>query len=467
MHYDLVIKNGYILDPKNNIGCIGAVALKDGKIAEIVLEKGRELKSSEYIDITGLYLCPGLIDCHVHLTSLFGGPTGYYMLAQAGVTTALDFAGPVEEVFRDLPIHGSGLNVGCCNAILPLKNVSSPNPTQKEIKKFVDDSIKRGAFGIKILGGHFPLTPLAIQSTIEYCNKKKVFAAIHAGSTQTGSDIRGMQEAIGLASDSRLYLAHISAYCRGLIDDPILETLKAIDLLQKKTNIFSGSYLATINGTVANCNNGKPASRVTLNCLKMGDYALSEEGLEKAILDGYGLIHKKTAGGTELISGLEGVAYWKKYKTDTAISFPVNRSDVNFMLATARNNKNNFIVDVISTDGGAIPRNLLLERGLSLVKFGAMSLQEMVHKISENPADLLGLLNKGHLTVGADADLTIFDYAKQIAVHSLVEGKFVLKDRKVVGKGGKILLTPYGKEYADTTGQACVISKMTESSFYK
>lgn len=467
MVYDLVLKNGFLVDPKNEFDGLANIALKDGKIADVCSDRNKELKALQYFDITGLYLCPGLIDCHVHLTSLFGGPIGHSMLAKAGVTTAIDFAGPVEEIIRDLPRFGKGLNIGCCDAILPNQNIPSNHPSSQEIKAVIDERLTKGAYGIKILGGHFPITPAAIKEIIEYCNNKKVFVAIHAGSTVTGSHILGMEEAVELASGNRLYVAHISAYCRGLMEDPLLEAMRAIELLKGKINIFSGSYLGTINGTVANCLDGKPTSHVTQNCLKMRNYKPSKDGLEQAIRDGYGLIHKKTEHGVGLLTGMEGVNYWKKLKTDTSISFPVNRSEVNFILAAARNQDDSFVVDVISTDGGAIPRNLLLERGLNLVKFGAMSLSEMVHKMSVKPAKLLGLANKGHLTIGADADLTIFDYEKQTAVHSLADGKFVLRNKAVVGKGGKIILSPYGEKYIKTLGIPYLVSLTAEGVFYK
>jgi len=389
------------------------------------------------------------------------------MLAKAGVTTAIDFAGPVEEIHKDLPEFGTGLNIGCCNAILPMTNINSNNPSKKEIEEFIDDRLEKGSLGIKILGGHFPLTPAAIKHAIEYCNKKKVFVASHAGSTETGSNIKGMEEAIKLAADNRLYVAHVNAYCRGLIEDPISEVLIAIELLKNKKNIFSGSHLGTINGTSAKCTEGKPASHVTRNCLRMREYEISEHGLEKAILDGYGLIHIETDRGTEFITGSDGVKRWKEAKTNSLISFPVNRSDSNFLLATDKDKKCSFIVDVISTDGGSIPRNLLLERGLCLVKFGSISIKEMVTKMSLTPANLLGLANKGHLTVGADADFTIFDYEKQNAVHSIVNGNFVLKNRRLVGKRGKVLVTKNGVKYVNNIGMLYTICQPEKSTFYQ
>ncbi len=62
--------------------------------------------------------------------------------------------------------------------------------------------------------------------------------------------------------------------------------------------------------------------------------------------------------------------------------FSVNPSASRFLLATARRNNGTFVVDSFSTDGGCYPRNVIVEKGLLLVKFGALSLPEFVVKSS-------------------------------------------------------------------------------------
>ena len=58
-------------------------------------------------------------------------------------------------------------------------------------------------------------------------------------------------------------------------------------------------------------------------------------------------------------------------------------------------------MDSFSTDGGCYPRNVIVENGLLLVKFGALNLNEYAVKASLNGARALGLKNKGHLSVGS------------------------------------------------------------------
>jgi len=64
--YDIVLKNGHIIDPKNKIDAISDIAVKDGKIVKI--GKGIDTGSSKKtIDATGLYITPGFIDIHTHV----------------------------------------------------------------------------------------------------------------------------------------------------------------------------------------------------------------------------------------------------------------------------------------------------------------------------------------------------------------------------------------------------------------
>jgi dihydroorotase len=64
--YDLLIKNGHLIDAKNQLDQVMDVAVHDGKIAEVADQIPAE-KAEKVIDATGLYVVPGLIDNHVHV----------------------------------------------------------------------------------------------------------------------------------------------------------------------------------------------------------------------------------------------------------------------------------------------------------------------------------------------------------------------------------------------------------------
>lgn len=64
--YDLVLRNGHVLDPKNNVDARRDVAIRDGKIAAI--EPSIPASAAKRsVDISDLYLTPGLVDIHEHV----------------------------------------------------------------------------------------------------------------------------------------------------------------------------------------------------------------------------------------------------------------------------------------------------------------------------------------------------------------------------------------------------------------
>jgi dihydroorotase len=64
--YDLVLKGGHVIDPKNNISKVMDVAIADGNIARVA-ETIPASQGKKIVDVSGLYVTPGLIDIHVHL----------------------------------------------------------------------------------------------------------------------------------------------------------------------------------------------------------------------------------------------------------------------------------------------------------------------------------------------------------------------------------------------------------------
>ena len=64
--YDLLLKGGHVIDPKNRINAVMDVGIADGRIARVA----PSIPSSEAkktINLAGLTVTPGLIDIHVHV----------------------------------------------------------------------------------------------------------------------------------------------------------------------------------------------------------------------------------------------------------------------------------------------------------------------------------------------------------------------------------------------------------------
>ena len=69
MEYDLLIKNGTIVDGTGNDSFIGDVAVHDGEIKEI---GSIESNAKEIIDAEGRTVTPGFVDIHTHLDAQIG-----------------------------------------------------------------------------------------------------------------------------------------------------------------------------------------------------------------------------------------------------------------------------------------------------------------------------------------------------------------------------------------------------------
>jgi dihydroorotase len=64
--YDLLLKGGHVIDPKNNVSKVMDVAIAGGKIA-LVAENIAAGQAKIIAPVSGLYVTPGLIDIHAHV----------------------------------------------------------------------------------------------------------------------------------------------------------------------------------------------------------------------------------------------------------------------------------------------------------------------------------------------------------------------------------------------------------------
>jgi dihydroorotase len=96
--YDLLLKGGHVIDPRNRISAVRDVALANGKVAAVAarIDSAEALK---VVDVAGLYVTPGLIDIHVHVFAgtgergSYAGDNSLYpdgFTLRNGVTTVAD-----------------------------------------------------------------------------------------------------------------------------------------------------------------------------------------------------------------------------------------------------------------------------------------------------------------------------------------------------------------------------------------
>src|SRR6476661_5705614 len=64
--YDLILKGGHVIDPRNGVDAVRDVAIRGGKIAAVETNLAPSA-ARKLIDVSGLYVTPGLVDIHVHV----------------------------------------------------------------------------------------------------------------------------------------------------------------------------------------------------------------------------------------------------------------------------------------------------------------------------------------------------------------------------------------------------------------
>ena len=96
--YDLLLQGGHVIDPKNHLSAVRDVAILNGRIAAVAehLDAASALKT---VDVSGLYVTPGLVDIHVHVyagtgeRNSYAGDDSVYpdgFTFRVGVTTVAD-----------------------------------------------------------------------------------------------------------------------------------------------------------------------------------------------------------------------------------------------------------------------------------------------------------------------------------------------------------------------------------------
>ena len=107
--YDLLLKGGHVIDARNNINGVRDVAIAGGKIAAIS-ESIPASSAVKVVDVSGLYVTPGLVDMHVHVYAgtgqrgAYSGDLSVYpdgFTFRAGVTTVVDAGSSGHRNFPD------------------------------------------------------------------------------------------------------------------------------------------------------------------------------------------------------------------------------------------------------------------------------------------------------------------------------------------------------------------------------
>ncbi len=96
--YELLLRGGHVMDPRNRLSAQRDVAINGGRVAAITARID-PASAAKVVDVGGLYVTPGLIDPHVHIYAgtgergSYAGDNSVYpdgFTFRAGVTTVAD-----------------------------------------------------------------------------------------------------------------------------------------------------------------------------------------------------------------------------------------------------------------------------------------------------------------------------------------------------------------------------------------
>ncbi|HWR50013.1 MAG TPA: amidohydrolase/deacetylase family metallohydrolase [Bryobacteraceae bacterium] len=107
--YDLLLRGGHVIDARNGLSAVRDVAVAEGKVA-VVAASIDPRSAKKVVDVSGLYVTPGIVDIHVHVFTgtgergSYAGDNSVYpdgFTFRSGVTTVVDAGGAGWRTFDD------------------------------------------------------------------------------------------------------------------------------------------------------------------------------------------------------------------------------------------------------------------------------------------------------------------------------------------------------------------------------
>lgn len=396
----IILKQGKVIDPKNNLQDVKDIAIQGDSIIEVA-DNIKEENGDIVINCEGLLVVPGLIDMHLHLGDLFEVSTNPIMCAvEDGVTMGLSpgagntFMAPAllgAEIDHGLPIN-IGVYLGAVNVLGTMLSteeiiklfkgeLDAETASSKMTRNAITNTTAALTIGIKDHMGHFIMSDENIEKIFEITSKAKLMYMSHT------QDPAHAERLVSLSKGRRLHLAHATAAGCGTHMDAVEGMRRVIDLCNNKN--VSAEFVTTMLRSGRGSREGlqipKAAQQLAYDALESGKVnILISDGQNEATMKGFG---------------------------DTRDNIP------------------------------AI---------LELAEMGIWSLSDSIASMTYNPAKLIGETTEnpwwtekvGNLGVGALANITIIDEEDKLATYTIVNGKIVAFENRIVrrnqGAGGWI-----------------------------
>ncbi len=387
----LLIKNGRVVDPSSATDKILDVLIVKGKIVDL---KSKILNSgAKIIDASGMVVAPGFIDMHVHLRE------------------------PGYEEKEDLSSGALAAAHGGFTSIACMPNTNPVNDNRGVTEYILSEAKKRAVVNI------FPIASITRgqkgAELTEMADLKDAGAVAFSDDGQPVQNSQVMRRALEYASSlDTLIIDHCED--KNLSSDGVM-------------NEGYYSYLFGLPGIPASAEEVMVARDIILARraeIPIHVAHLSTKGAVELVREAKRKKIKLTAEATPHHLLLDDSSI-ETYDSNLKVNPPLrSREDVRALVQAVKDG----LVDVLATDhaphtidekyvefdrapfginGLETAVALLVDR---LVHKNIISLQVFIRMISTNPALILGLENKGKITVGADADLTLLNLDQEITV---------------------------------------------------
>lgn len=410
---EILIKNAHIIDPDNSRNEYGDIFIKDGVFAPIKSSDG----NAQIIDASGLIAIPGLVDLHVHLrdpgqTNKEDIITGCKAAAAGGITSLLAMPNTVPAVDTPETVEyilnkakNADAHVYVVGAIT--KGLKSHEPTDIDelyragISALSDDG--RPVENTEIMANTMKkAAKLGIPVTAHCEDPYLAGGKINEGKISEKLKIKGMPRAaedtgtareiaLAAAYNVPIHICHVSTY--------------------SSANMIRYAKSSGVNVTAETAPH---YIMLTENELLKEDADYRMNPPLRTERDRIAMIEALCDGTIDVIA------------TDHAPHTPEEKSDF------------------ISAPNGSIGMETSFAAAYTvLVKSGLMNEEELIRKMSCNPAKILGI-EAGSITIGKPADLMLYKQEDWIVDPNKLHGKSKNTPFKGLTLSAKVKLTVCG-----------------------
>lgn len=474
----VLLRGGRVIDPGTGSDRIADVLMEDGKIAAVGLELQTEQATE--VDVTGMVVGPGFVDLHSHVNSI----AGQRLQARDGVTTALELeAGllPVEIAYAEAAKQGRPINFGFsaswgmaraevlsgrpadANFVGALSMLGDPawqaSSTPTQLGAWLgrlEEELADGALGIGVLQGYAPQSdPREYLAVNELAARAGVPTFTHVREiveSDPGTLIDGTEEAARAAMEfgGQVHHCHVNSTSRRHVD----RTLGVIERARS-----GGAHMTVETYPYGAGSTGIGAAFLAPERLHVwgigpANIVLVESG--ERIVDEAHLrqVRSTDPGAACIVEFLDDTDAHDQALLARSLAFPDSIVASDAMHVTWPDGSTDTREWPLPAGGTTHPRTAgTFARSLRLMvrEQQVWTWGEAFRRCSYLPARVMDSTTaafraKGHLAVGADADIVVIDPQRvtdratyldstrpSIGIaHVLVAGEFVVRDEDVV-----------------------------------